>query len=697
MSLHPFSQRAMISLSIGLVFFLAVSVDGRSFRVGLIPNGDKFSCGNCHIFPGGPRNPFGQAVEQLVTPGSTVEFWGTALAALDSDGDGVSNGLELQDPDGVWRPGDPAPGILALVTNPGDAASVPQQTPTPTPRPALPPDLFVAQLSGTKVNPPVETAAEGLAVFRLDETRTRLEYWLYVFDLEGVTASHIHLGLADENGPVVHPLETPVSGKSTGLVTLSQEDVDNLYQGRLYVNVHTTLNPAGEIRGQILFGAKIPDPIPSRIPKGTIVIELEPVFQGLVAPLGVVSPDDGSGRLFVYDQVGVVKVAVGGVLLETPFLDVRDRLVPLGIAGAGSFDERGLLGFAFHPDFAANPKVYIYTSEPVTGTADFTTDIPPDRTFDHQSVIAEWTVDPSDPNRVAPSSRREILRIDEPQFNHNAGTLRFGPDGYLYVAVGDGGGADDADGQDFRGAPIVGHSDDGNGQNKENVYGTILRIDVDGRDSSNGNYGLPPDNPFVGAAGLDEIFAYGFRNPYSFSFDMETGELYVGDVGQNDVEEIDIVKRGGNYGWRLKEGSFFFDPNGPERGFVTTAPVAPLPQDLIDPIAEYDHDDGLSVIGGYVYRGRAIPPLRGRYVTGDFGTFAEPAGRLFYLDETERLVEFVIGADDRPLGLWLKGFGQDGEGEIYVCGSRELGPFGTTGQVLKIVPFSTSIQSWTAY
>ncbi len=251
MSLHPFGQRAMISVSIGLVFFLAASVDARPFRVGLIPNGDKFSCSNCHIFPGGPRNPFGQAVEQLVTPGSTVEFWGTALAALDSDGDGVSNGLELQDPDGVWRPGDPAPGILTLVTNPGDPASVPQQTPTPTPRPALPPDLFVAQLAGTEVNPPVETAAEGLAVFRLDETRTRLEYWLYVFDLEGVTASHIHLGLADENGPVVHPLKTPVSGRSTGLVTLSQEDVDNLYQGRLYVNVHTTLNPAGEIRVQI--------------------------------------------------------------------------------------------------------------------------------------------------------------------------------------------------------------------------------------------------------------------------------------------------------------------------------------------------------------------------------------------------------------------------------------------------------------
>jgi glucose/arabinose dehydrogenase len=195
-------------------------------------------------------------------------------------------------------------------------------------------------------------------------------------------------------------------------------------------------------------------------------------------------------------------------------------------------------------------------------------------------VVAEWTVDPADPNVVDLLSRRELLRIDEPQSNHNGGDMHFGPDGMMYIALGDGGAADD------QGA---GHSSEGNAQDLNNVLGKILRIDVDGTNSANGKYGVPADNPFVGKPGVDEIFAYGFRNPYRFSFDRVTGKLYVGDVGQNDVEEIDIVSSGGNYGWRLKKGSFFFDPNADAAGFTTTLPVAPVPRDVIEPIAEYDH------------------------------------------------------------------------------------------------------------
>jgi hypothetical protein len=295
---------------------------------------------------------------------------------------------------------------------------------------------------------------------------------------------------------------------------------------------------------------------------------------------------------------------------------------------------------------------------------------------DHQSVIAEWRIDSANPNRIDPASRREILRIDKPQSNHNGGTMRFGADGFLYFTVGDGGAADD------QGA---GHSPGGNGQDKSNILGKIVRIDVNARTSPNGQYGVPGDNPFVGQAGVvQEIFAYGLRNPYTFSVDRQTGELYVADVGQNDVEEIDRIVKGGNFGWPIKEGSFFFDPNGTGEGFVTTAPVVAVPSDLVDPIAQYDHDEGTAVISGGVYRGAALPGLAGKYIFGDWGKFSAATGRLFYLDGSE-VKELKIGATDRTLGLWLKGFGEDAAGELYVFGSTDLGPTGTSGKMLKIV------------
>lgn len=424
-------------------------------------------------------------------------------------------------------------------------------------------------------------------------------------------------------------------------------------------------------------GMMIENPIEDRIAQGPITIELETVAEGLTSPLGVVPAADGTGRLFIYDQTGVVRVLENGTLLEPPFLQVSDRLVELETG----FDERGLIGFAVHPQFDRTGLVYSYTSEPVSGEADFSTPIADGSSFNHQSVIAEWQIDPENPNQVDPGSRRELLRIDEPQFNHNGGTMRFGPDGYLYIGLGDGGGADDQGN---------GHSEMGNGQDTSNVYGSILRIDVNGTDSSNGQYGIPPSNPFVGSEGVDEIFAFGFRNPFMFSFDRLTSDLYVGDVGQNDIEEVDIVQKGGNYGWRIKEGSFFFDPNGGNEGFVTTEAVTTVPPDLIDPIAEYDHDDGVSVIGGFVYRGSQIPELQGRYITGDFQL--GPTGRLFYLDEENTVLEFQIGIENRDLGLLLKGFGQDVHGEIYVCASGEVGPTGSAGRILKIVPVRSPVE-----
>lgn len=424
-------------------------------------------------------------------------------------------------------------------------------------------------------------------------------------------------------------------------------------------------------------GTKITNPIPQALAKGNITIELETVLSGLVSPLGLAAPDDGSNRLFVYDQVGLVHVVTNGVMLPTPLLDVQSRLVPLN----PNYDERGLLGVATHPNFAQHPFIYTYTSEPNGAMADFMIMYDGGITNNCQSVIAEWRIDATDPNRIDPASRREIMRIDKPQSNHNGGVMRFGPNGLLYFTIGDGGAADDqGDGHLIPG---------GNAQDKTRILGKVVRIDVDGRNSANGNYGIPSDNPFVSETGVvKEIYAYGLRNPFSFSFDRQTGDLMLGDVGQNDVEEIDRILKGGNFGWNIKEGTFYFDPNGTNNGFVTTAPVRDVPANLIDPIAEYDHDEGEAVIGGFVYRG-PNSDLTGKYVTGDWGRFESPSGRLFYLDGSA-LKELRIGTNDRPFGNWLKGWGEDQAGNLYAFGSTNLGPTGTSGKMFKIVPSNVS-------
>jgi len=417
----------------------------------------------------------------------------------------------------------------------------------------------------------------------------------------------------------------------------------------------------------------IADPIPAHIVKGDITIELQPIVDGLSAPLGLAAPDDGSKRMFVYDQAGLAWVVTGaGVKLPTPLLDVRSRLVTFG-----NYDERGLLGLATHPDFAHHPLVYTYTSEPINGVADFANVMPAGVVNNHQSVIAEWRMDPNDPNRIDPNSRREILRIDKPQSNHNGGTLRFGPDGFLYFSLGDGGRANDV---------ADGHVPGGNAQNLQRIYGKLLRIDVDSRNSANGKYGIPIDDPFVGQNAVQEIYAYGLRNPFTYSFDSLTGDLYVGDAGQNNIEEVDLIVKGGNYGWNVKEGTFWFDSVTANIGQVVTGPVRPVPPDLIDPIAEYDHGEGSVVIGGFVYRGKLVPVLDGLYVFGDWGSFAKPSARLFYLDPNAVIQELRIGLADRPAGFWLRGFGEDADGELYVFGSAVLGPRGDTGVMLKIVP-----------
>ncbi|HWQ83720.1 MAG TPA: CHRD domain-containing protein [Anaerolineales bacterium] len=453
----------------------------------------------------------------------------------------------------------------------------------------------------------------------------------------------------------------------------------------------TLLTLAVAVTGLAQARLPLEDPIPEPIKTGPLEISLEQVAAGMTAPnWGTFAPGCSSlsSRLFLVDQVGILwnlNLATGA---KSDMLDVSARLVPLGAFGPGTFDERGFLGVAFHPDYAANGLLYTYTSEPVSGPADFST-IPPGGIPNNQIVVAEWnTPNPcSAASVVNPASRRELMRIDDPQFNHNAGALVFGPDGMLYIAIGDGGAADD---QGF------GHVEGGNAQNPSNIFGNILRIDPTGSNSANGKYGIPADNPFVGMPGfLGEIFAYGFRNPFRFSFDSLSGEMYIGDVGQNDIEEVSLGAAGGNYGWNIKEGSFCFDPNGTSPGFVFDCAPGDAPDGLIEPIAEYDHDEGISVIGGFVYRGSRIPQLKGRYVFGDFND-PSGGGRLFYLQQNNRILEFQIAGQD-SFGLSLLGFGQDADGEIYALANAGGVPFGETGVVLRIGPSSGRTDNFQAH
>lgn len=429
------------------------------------------------------------------------------------------------------------------------------------------------------------------------------------------------------------------------------------------------------------------DGLTDPVEDGGAPLALETTADGLTAPTWGTALPGHEDHLAVTDQDGVVWSIDVNSGSKSVLLDVSDRLVSLGVAGPGTFDERGLLGLAFHPAYPTNGLLYTYTSQPVSGPADFST-MPAGVTPNHQSVVTEWQVpNPTDPEAVVdPTNSREILRIDEPQFNHDAGTVVFGPDGLLYISLGDGGAADDQG---------VGHVPDGNGQDPTNILGTIVRIDPLGDDSANGQYGIPADNPFVGdPSALDEIFAFGFRNPYRISFDSATGTLFAADVGQNDIEEVDVVVAGGNYGWPLKEGSACFDMNGADPGFAFHQDPCPGTEglDLIDPVAEYDHEEGIAVVGGFVYRGSEITPLKGRYVFGDFINPADGRGRLFHLatpnarpgglqhsDIREPAVDGLDGTN-----LIVLGFGQDAAGELYLLTNETGVPFGDTGEVHRI-------------
>jgi len=333
----------------------------------------------------------------------------------------------------------------------------------------------------------------------------------------------------------------------------------------------------------------------------------EPLLDGLDRPLAIADPGDGSGRLFVVEQAGVIRIYQGGELLPEPFLDIRKRVGSRG-------NEQGLLGLAFHPAYSQNALFYVNYTD-----------------LNGDSVIARYSVSGDNANRADAGGEQQLLFIRQPYPNHNGGSLVFGPDGYLYLGLGDGG-----SGGDPR----------GNGQSLDTLLGKILRIDVD----SASPYAIPADNPFLGS-GAAEIWAYGLRNPWRFSFDRLTGDLYVADVGQDAWEEVNFLPAssppGANFGWNYREGTHPYK-GAPPGGTV-----------LVDPVAEYDHGQGCSVTGGYVYRGEALPEWKGIYLYGDFCS-----GKIW------GLARDAGGAWQNRLlfetGLNISSFGEDVAGELYL-------------------------------
>jgi glucose/arabinose dehydrogenase len=395
-------------------------------------------------------------------------------------------------------------------------------------------------------------------------------------------------------------------------------------------------------------------------------VGVERVADGFTAPTDVAFPA-GVDRAFVADQPGRVYATDRPA---EPFLDLSDRVVDL----RSGPDERGLLGLATHPEFASNGRLFVRYSAPVRSST------PPG--YSHTFVLSEFAVDPT-AERASADNERIVLEIPQPQSNHNAGSLAFGPDGHLFVGVGDGGGAGDVG---------RGHADDwyerirgGNGQDiTENLLGSILRLDV----SVDDGYAIPDDNPLVGADGLDEQWAWGFRNPWRFSRDGDA--LLVADVGQARYEEVSRVEAGENHGWNVHEGTHCFDPSAPTEEPAGCPSHTLSGQQLLDPVIEYPHPGvedgatatGIAVVGGYRYDG-SIAEFDGRYVFADW----RANGQLFLADPTEEGLWPVSTLPIRgeSVGSFVRAFGRDPDGDLYVLTSRRGGVTGSSGALHRFV------------
>jgi quinoprotein glucose dehydrogenase len=333
-------------------------------------------------------------------------------------------------------------------------------------------------------------------------------------------------------------------------------------------------------------------------------------------PVLFTNAGDGSNRIFVGDQWGEIHVFPNDqkVKKTTKFLDFAKKVVY-----KPKQNEEGFLGLAFHPKYKTNGQFFVYYT---------TRDAP------QTSVISRFRVSKDDPNKADPDSEQELMRIKQPFWNHNGGTIVFGPEGYLYVALGDGGSAKDPK---------------GNGQNLGTILGTILRIDVDHHDQGKA-YAVPKDNPFVGKKGAQpEIFAYGLRNPWRIAFDRKTGDLWCGEVGQDLWEEINIITKGGNYGWNRREAKHKFGPKGAEAS-----------DEFIEPIWEYDHKTGKSITGGHVHRGKRLPQLEGGYLYADY-----VSGKIWALWYDQKTGQVTANRPIQDKKLPIITFGEDEQGNTY--------------------------------
>ncbi len=360
----------------------------------------------------------------------------------------------------------------------------------------------------------------------------------------------------------------------------------------------------------------------AEVDESELSLQVERAFPSLRLrrPVVIANAGDGSNRIFFVTQQGVINVIPNDPSVEktTTFLDIESRVVY-----KDKENEEGMLGLAFHPDYKRNGEFFVYYT---------TTDAP------HTSVVSRFRVSKNNPNQADPASEEELLRVAQPFWNHNGGALAFGPDGYLYIALGDGGAANDPQ---------------GNGQNLETLLGSILRINVDRKDDGK-NYSIPQDNPFVRhERARSEIWAYGLRNVWGMSFDRQTGQLWAADVGQDIWEEIDLITRGGNYGWNLREGKHKFGANGSEAR-----------DGLIDPIWEYHHSVGKSITGGSVYRGKKLPSLVGAYLYADY-----VSGKLWALRYDDVKNEVVANHSIPSKNMPIVAFGEDEQGEVYFTDS----------------------------
>jgi hypothetical protein len=419
--------------------------------------------------------------------------------------------------------------------------------------------------------------------------------------------------------------------------------------------------------------------------------ELQEIASNLTAPIKIISDPMGSDKLYILEQGGIIKTIENNEV--NIFLDISDKIVSdFKNTIFGEFDERGLLGLAFHPNYVNNKKFYLYYSADVERNSE----------FDHKNIVVEHKSNESNYERI-------ILESNHPQFNHNAGEIVFGPDGYLYIGIGDGGGAND----NFKGhtegfgnwqtAPEKDYPNLGNAQDLSNFKGKILRIDVDKKPENKnvGEYSIPLNNPFIDSVDKkEEIYIYGLRNPWRFSFDEKTGNLYIGDVGQDDYEEITLIKFNKqlgtisptNAGWKKYEGNHIFDKDNNLDESLS----------LVFPIAEYAHPGtedtsllklGISITGGFVYYADLNPYLKGKYIFADWSNeFEVGKGKVFFITPPKivpseptaslKISEIFI---ENLYSMFITSIGKDNSGELYITSTTTGYPSENNGFVYKLV------------